>query len=85
MDLAIDWARQALDIGPWHQSLTAADYWCKLLDKHRPDESLDARLLVFRRWPSSTTAARLHKAVGKSWAEYRDELTSATVSSPSTL
>jgi hypothetical protein len=65
IDLAIDWARQALDIGPWHQSLKAADYWCELLDQHPPGELLDARLLVFRRWPTSATAARLHKAAGR--------------------
>lgn len=25
IDLAIDWARQAIDIGPWHQSLQAGN------------------------------------------------------------
>lgn len=82
IDLAIDWARQALDIGPWHQSLKAADYWCKLLDEHRPSESLEARLLVFRRWPSSTTAAGLHRAAGKSWPSYRDEVVPTLANSP---
>ena len=59
IDLAIDWARQALDVGPSHQSLEAADHWCTLPEAHRPGEVLDARLLLFRRWPSSATAARL--------------------------
>lgn len=66
IDLAIDWANQATDFDRGHQSLKAADYWCGLLEKHRPAEVLDARLLVFRKWPSSTSAARLHKAAGKS-------------------
>ena len=83
IDLAIDWAKQATDFGRGHQSLKAADYWCKLLDEHLPDESLEARLLVFRRWPSSTTAARLHKAAGTSWPDYRDEVPATLASSPS--
>lgn len=83
IDLAIDWAKQATDFGRGHQSLKAADYWCKLLDEHRPAESLEGRLLVFRRWPSSTTAARLHKAAGKFWPDYRDELVATLASSPS--
>lgn len=27
-DLAIDWARRALDVGPGHQALKAGEYWC---------------------------------------------------------
>lgn len=74
VDLAIGWARQALDIGPSHQSLTAAGYWCGLLAEHRPADELDARLVVFRRWPSSATAAGLHKTAGKQWASYADDV-----------
>lgn len=81
IDLAIDWAKQATDFGRGHQSLKAADYWCKLLDKRRPDEALDPRLLVFRRWPSAT-AARLHKAAGKAWADHRDEVIATLATSP---
>jgi hypothetical protein len=77
IELAIHWARQAIDVGPWHQSLKAADYWCRLLSEHRPAEELDARLTVFRRWPSSTTAARLHKAAGKEWPRYAEEVMAA--------
>lgn len=36
----------------WHKSLKAADYWCTLLDEHRPTDLLGARVLVFRRWPA---------------------------------
>lgn len=82
IDLAIDWARQAIDVGPWHQSLNAADYWCKLLDEHQPGDLLDARLLVFRRWPSSTTGAHLYKAAGKAWPDYRDEVVATLTASP---
>ncbi len=71
IDLAIDWARQATEFDLGHQSLTASGYWCELLAKHRPDEELGARLTVFRHWPSSTTASRLHRAAGRMWPEYR--------------
>lgn len=81
-DLAIDWARQAMDIGPQHQSLRGADHWCRLLAEHRPDELLEARLLVFRRWPSSATAARLYKAAGSSWPELRDEVMATLAKHP---
>jgi hypothetical protein len=82
IDLAIDWAKQATDFGQGHQSLKAADYWCRLLDEHRPADALEARLVVFRRWPSSTTAARLHKAAGKLWPDYRDEVVTTLAASP---
>lgn len=70
IDLATDWARQATDVGSGHQLLKAADYWCRLLERHRPDDAAEARMHVFRRWPSSTTAARLHRAVGDRWADH---------------
>ena len=83
VDLAIDWARQATEFSDGHQSLRAADYWCELLDEHRPQESLGARRLVFSRWPSSTTAARLHAAAGTTWPDYRAEVMATLESHPS--
>lgn len=83
IDLAIDWAKQAVDFGLGHQTLKAADYWCKLLEEHRPTEVLEARVFVFRRWPSSTSAARLHKAAGKAWPNFRDEAVATLATSPS--
>jgi hypothetical protein len=44
IDLAIDWAKQATNFDRGHQSLKAADFWCKLLAEHRPGELLDARV-----------------------------------------
>ena len=82
IDLAIDWAKQATDFDRGHQSLKAADYWCELLEKHRPTEALQARLSVFRKWPSSTSAARLHKAAGNAWPVYRDEVMATLAASP---
>lgn len=82
IDLAIDWAKQATDFDRGHQSLKAADYWCRLLEAHRPAEALDARLSVFRKWPSSTSAAPLHKAAGTSWSDYRDEVVATLAASP---
>ena len=72
--LAIEWAKKATDFNDGHQSRRAADYWCGLLDQHQPQESLRARLEVFRRWPSATTAAQLHAATEISWPEYRREV-----------
>ena len=84
IDLAIDWAKQAADFDGGHQSLKAADYWCRLLEEHRPADALDARLKVFRKWPSSTSAARLHKAAArKVWPDYRDEVVATLAASPS--
>jgi hypothetical protein len=78
IDLAIDWAQQATDFpGGGHQALHAGEYWCTLLAQHRPDELLEARLTVFRRWPSSSTAAHLHRDAGKVWPDYRDEVIAA--------
>lgn len=82
IDLAIDWAKQATDFDRGHQSLKAADYWCGLLETHRPTEALNARLSVFRKWPSSTSAARLHKAAGNAWPYYRDEVVATLAASP---
>lgn len=83
IDLAIDWAKQATDFDRGHQSLKASDYWCRLLEQHRPDNALEARLVVFRRWPSSTSAARLHKAAGRLWPDFRDEVVATLATSPS--
>ena len=71
IDLALDWAKQATEFDRGHQSLKAAGYWCKLLAEHRPAELLPARLEVFRRWPSSSTAAYLYQDAWPSWPSYR--------------
>lgn len=83
IDLAIDWAKQATFFDRGQQSLRASDYWCRLLEAHRPSEALEARLLVFRRWPSSTTAAALHKTAGDAWPGHRDEVVTTLADSPS--
>jgi hypothetical protein len=81
-DLAIQWSRKALDVGPWHQSLKAGDYWCTLLGQHRPNEVMAARLELFRRWPSSGTAAHLYREAGDEWPRYRDEVMQRLTASP---
>jgi tetratricopeptide (TPR) repeat protein len=81
-DLAIDWARQALDVGPAHQSLKAGEYWCTLLAEHRPEDLLAARLELFRRWPSSSTAAYLYRDAGQAWPQHRDEVMQRLAASP---
>jgi hypothetical protein len=71
---AIDWAKQATDFDNGHQARRAADYWCELLAEHRADELLDARVDVFRRWPSSTTAGYLYRDARSAWPDYEDEV-----------
>ena len=82
IDLAIDWADQATHFDRGHQSLKAAKYWCELLAEHRPAELLPARSEVFRRWPSSNTAANLYQDAGPSWSGYRNEVLTTLASSP---
>lgn len=53
-----------------------------LLAEHRPAELLAARHEVFRRWPSSNTAALLHQDAGQTWPIYRDEVVATLASSP---
>jgi len=81
-DLAIDWAQQATDFDRGHQSLKAAGYWCQLLATHRPDELVAARVEVFRRWPSSSTATSLFRDAGDTWPAYRDEVLELLAASP---
>jgi len=82
IDLAIDWARRATNFDYGHQSVRAARYWCDLLTEHRPGDLLDARLMVFRRWPDSGHAAQVHSALGQDWPTYRDEVMAALRPSP---
>ncbi|HET6915933.1 MAG TPA: hypothetical protein VFH56_07560 [Acidimicrobiales bacterium] len=82
IDKAIEWAGEAIDVGPWHQSLRAADYWCQLLAEQRPGDLVEARLEVFRRWPSSSTAAQLHAAAAQAWEDFSDEVMSTLVAQP---
>ena len=83
VDAAIDWAKQATDFDDGHQARRAADYWCELLTKHRPDELLSARVEVFRRWQSSTTAGYLYRDAGAAWPEYQDEVIERLTARPS--
>jgi hypothetical protein len=73
-DLAIEWAKQATDFDSGYQSRRAADYWCELLARYRPENLLAARVEVFRRWPSSSTAADLYQTAGTAWPDYREEV-----------
>ena len=82
IDLAIDWAHQATNHDSGHQALKAAAYWCDLLASHRPAELLAARHEVFRRWPSATTATRLHRAAGTSWPDLHDEVIATLATRP---
>ncbi len=80
--LAIEWARRGAEFDAGHQSATAAHYWCELLAQHRPGELLDARLTVFRRWPTALHARELHDAAGEVWSDYYDEVLAALSARP---
>lgn len=82
IDLAIDWAKQATDFGPGHQSIRAAAYWCALLEEHRPGEALAARATVFERWPSASSAAALHRSAGPEWADHHDTVMATLSADP---
>jgi len=82
VDLSIDWAKQAADFDGGHQALAAAQYWCDLLARHRPDTEIAARQEVFRRWPSASTAQQLRKAAGQAWPSHRDEVLDTLSRSP---
>ena len=73
-DLAIDYARQAADAYGDVQARNAAIYWCDLLAAHRPAEEIAARLEVFSRWPSASTAEHLRQATGPAWPDHRDHV-----------
>ncbi len=81
-DLAIDWAKQATDFNDGHQSVKAAEYWCTLLAEHQPDTELDARLEVFRRWPTAIHAGRLHTRAGDAWPSYAGEVMATLEQAP---
>jgi hypothetical protein len=82
IDLAIDWAKRAVEFDRGHQALKASDRWCRLLTEHRPADAVDARLHVFRTWPSSSSAARLRSDAGAAWPRYRDEVMEQLAASP---
>jgi hypothetical protein len=85
IDLAINWAHQASNHTPSHQALQAAEYRCELLARHRPTEATQARFEVFSRWPTATSAARLHAAAGETWNEYNNEVMRTLSSQPRDL
>ena len=62
--------------------MAAADYLCRLTERHRPAEALAARVYVFRRWPNASTAAALHRSAGERWPDYRDEVVAALSGDP---
>jgi len=82
IDRAIEWAKRGFELDDGHQSLHCADYWSRVLAEHRPDEYLDCRLAIFRRWPYAIHADALHKAAGTRWDGYHDEVSLALRSHP---
>ncbi|VEG47505.1 DUF6880 family protein [Mycolicibacterium chitae] len=82
IDAAIDWAKQATDFDEGHQARRAADYWCELLARHRPDELVAARVAVFRRWPSSSTAGHLYRDAADAWTDYEKEVMDRLATQP---
>lgn len=83
IDAAIEWAQRAADHPHGgHQAVRGAEHWCQLLAEHRPAKELAARRTIFRRWPDSTHAARLHRAAGASWPDMSAEVMAALSDRP---
>lgn len=83
IDLAIEWAQQAVDFpGGGHQSMKASDYLCRLLAEHRPKEVLPARLSAFQLWPSSSTAAHLFREARGDWPQYEQAVMATLATQP---
>lgn len=72
-DLAIEWAGTAAHVDLGRQALTASEYWCALLGEHRPEALPDARLEVFRRWPTAAHATKL-VAASDDWPALEPEV-----------
>lgn len=88
IDLATDWARQGTGIDPFHQAQECADLWVSLLHQqpqYDADDILAARRSVFDRWPTDSTAARLHDAAtaaGRAWADIDDDVLNRLAQQP---
>lgn len=80
--LAIEWAERATMFGSGHQSQRAADRWQRLLSEHRPLDLTRAVHIIFERWPTAGTAARL---VGSSGSDVVDEVQATLESRPAEL
>lgn len=81
-ELAIWWARQATDFDRGHQAQRAAEYWSALIEEHLPDELVEVRSYVFRRWPTASNASRLHAAAGLGWPEHQADVARILRASP---
>ena len=81
VDLAIDWAGRATHHDLGHQAQEAADYWCALIGEHHPEALADARLDVFRRWPTAARAAKL-AAAADDWPQLEPDVLQALRSVP---
>lgn len=81
-DLAIEWAKKAMDFGDGHQSEDAGEYWADLTAQQYPGSEIKARLEVFERWPKIRSAAKAHRAAGVEWPLYRDQILSGLTASP---
>lgn len=81
-DLAIEWARKAMEFDRGHQARQGGNYWWGLVGEHAPDDLPDAAWTLFHRWPGSDTAARVDRTVG---ASAREEIIAALEATPSAL
>ncbi|UOG20740.1 hypothetical protein MTX80_16835 [Gordonia amicalis] len=85
IDLAIEYARKASDLGSGFQSQAAAGYLSELISEHRPTELLSTRLDTFARWPSFATATDLHEAAGDEWPDLADDVLTKLADRPAEL
>ena len=81
-DLAIEWARKAVQLNLSHQSHSAARYLLTLLNEHAPDQVLAATVDIFERWRTSGNARAVYDASGDRWHEFRDTVTGRLTANP---
>lgn len=82
LDRALEWAQRGALHEPWHQAQRSAEYWCSLLEEHRPEDLVEARRWMFDAWPSSSTATALHDAAGDHWPVQADHVMARLRASP---
>lgn len=73
-DLAILWAQRGayVDLSP--DARDAGTLWCLMVAGHTPEEVVDGRLAILRRWPDWDSALALFEVAGPAWPQCQDEV-----------
>ena len=73
-DLAILWAQRGAYFDLSADARDAGTLWCLMMAGHTPEEVLDGRLAMLRRWPDWDSALALFEVAGPAWPQYQDEV-----------